>query len=370
MDGCGRWSAPAACDEGEACRDGRCRADCASCEPGARRCAGPREFTSCVDATCPAWASPTACGAAEACSGGECVPAEECEDRCQDGLVSCTDARTEQRCERLDTGCLDWAAPSACPDGIDCLPGQGCEGDCPPAECGEGDVRCDQGGLQRCVAGGDGCLTWGAIEDCGDGRVCEDGACVGRCRDECSPGERRCGDGGVQTCEATADCAQWSAATPCGAGTACQGNGVCAECREGEPALRPGARWAPQRRRCGPDGWGAWGACEDQGACEAGAQERCGCGTRTCSAQCEWGACSGQGACTPGERRDCGECGFQVCSEQCQWGGCGNGDGTLWRSCNACGWQFCCPNGNWCNCAAHFPDRCAGRQCVGAGVCQ
>ena len=244
---------------------------------------------------------------------------------------------------------------------------------CVDTGCEDGLWRCAPGGRQPCVLAEPECAVWGAIEACAEGTACEQGECAAApCEDACEAGARRCTEGGVQSCVRTEACTAWSDPVACPDGTACAGAGECGVCVPGADEERACGDCGAERRVCGDDAqWAAWGGCEGQGACRAGAQEACGrCGTRTCNAQCAWGGCEGQGPCARGETGACGQCGMRSCDGQCQWGGCNNGDGTLWRRCNACGWQFCCPNGNWCNCDAHFPASCPGQSCVGSGVCQ
>lgn len=69
------------------------------------------------------------------------------------------------------------------------------------------------------------------------------------------------------------------------------------------------------------------------GECDAGGEERQGCGwcgerRRTCGGDCRWGdwsGCEGQGPCAPGQvdARNCCDCGVQArtCGGDCQWGG-------------------------------------------------
>ncbi len=368
--GCGRWSLPVECNPGWECQGERCAQACAaSCNEGDRRCDGPDGYVTCeVDGACTRWGARQAC-AEGSCSGGECVG--ECQDQCQEGMMTCQDERNAQRCERLATGCLDWGSPSPCEAGR-CRPGVGCDdGACAERPCDEGEVRCVDLGVQRCITDAAGCPVWGAIEDCGAGRQCVEGSCTDQgCQDACAAGDRRCAEGGVQFCDREGACLAWGAVMPCPFNQMCRGGGECGECSEGEQESQPCGNCGTQGRTCRNGDWTDWGACDSEGECRPGEVEACGgCGTRECHGRCGWGECSAEGECAPGETRDCGQCGMQTCQANCSYDACNNGDGRLWRECNACGWQFCCPNGSWCDCAARF-DCPGGQSCVGAGVCQ
>lgn len=136
------------------------------------------------------------------------------------------------------------------------------------------------------------------------------------------------------------------------------------------------------RKTC--DESGVWGeaVCDEQGECEAGAEEseacgNCGTRTRTCSSACTWeafGACGGEGTCAPGAvAQDCmaagavDPCRERVCGNDCTWGACGKkagavctwDNGTNFQCCGAGKWQFCssascdwhpCANCSSCGC--------------------
>lgn len=377
-DGCGVWSAPETCLEGTRCVEGQCTAETceAQCSPGARRCVGPSAYTECANEECPRWQPAQDCIEGQVCSAGDCTDdgGGECQDECAAGERVCLGADQVQRCERQDTGCLDFSPAETCPEGRRCAPGEGCVATCGAPECSVGEVRCFQGGVQRCVeTPEDGCVVWGAVIACDDGAQCRAGACEAVCIPECVVGEQRCVEGGRQTCQRIDDCERWGAAEACPGGTQCQGAGMCGVCANGQEETRPCGRCGSQGRRCNNGSWGNWGACGGEGICDAGAREACGnCGTRTCNAQCQWGGCEGGGVCAPGETTamgTCGQCGWRTCNQQCQWNAACARDGSDWQRCGDCGWQFCCPDANWCNCAPNFS--CGGGQsCVGAGVCQ
>lgn len=377
-DGCGVWSAPAPCPDGERCIEGQCAMEgCeADCTPGSRRCVGPAAYTECRGEDCPRWSPAVDCPDGAACQAGRCGDGggEECTDQCRPGELVCLGSDQFQRCQMQEIGCLDYSPAEDCPPGRVCAPGEGCVLACDEPECDEGAVRCFQGGQQTCVQTPDGCVVWGAVIACDDGAQCRGGSCEEVCIPECVAGERRCVEIGVQTCERIDDCEQWGGAEPCPGGTQCQGAGNCGVCVDGQEEERACGRCGTQRRRCSNGSWGNWGLCGDEGVCDAGAQRACGnCGVETCSNQCQWGGCQNEGVCAPGEVTEpgtCGDCGWRTCNAQCQWNAdCGR-DGGMWQRCNDCGWQFCCPGADWCPCAGNFPDQCGGATCGGDGFCQ
>ncbi|MCA9540631.1 MAG: hypothetical protein KC620_17150 [Myxococcales bacterium] len=374
-DGCGVWSTPAPCAEGERCQAGACTPAAQECTPGDRRCVGPAAYAECGGIEQPAWQQAVDCLEGQQCSGGNCVDGNvECMDQCRQGEVLCLGEQQSQTCVRQANGCLDYTAPTDCGAGRRCADGRGCVLACGEPECTLNATRCFQGGRQTCVTDVEGCVVWGAIETCPEGERCEGGECVEACVSECAVDERRCVELGVQYCERVADCDRWGRVEACPGGQQCRGDGVCGVCDDGESETRPCGRCGTQERRCLDGVWQDWRLCMDQGECEAGQVEACGrCGQRTCTAQCTWTSCDGQGVCTPGEesaRGTCNQCGWSVCMANCQWDPNCRRSGSDWQRCNDCGWQFCCPDANWCPCAAHFPASCPGQSCEEPGVCR
>lgn len=381
-DGCGVWSAPQACVEGQRCVDGAC-ADpgCdAQCTPGETRCVGPAVST-CQDPECPQWGEPIGCVEGQVCASGACTDDPGmCEDECEVGERVCLGPDQEQRCERQDSGCLDFSPAVACAEGRRCAPGEGCVAACSAPECQVGETRCFQGGVQRCVeTPEEGCVIWGAVIACDAGAQCQAGMCAAACVPECVVGEQRCTEGGRQTCQRVDDCERWGAEEQCPAGTQCQGEGQCGVCSDGDFEERPCGNCGSQSRRCNSDGtWGNWAACGGEGRCAPGTQRDCGnCGRETCSNQCQWGGCQGAGVCAPGElgaEGSCAECGRAICNNLCQWGDlCDTDDGRVWQRCNDCGWQYCSPQGRWFPCARPAENNFAcggGLMCSATGLCE
>jgi hypothetical protein len=128
-------------------------------------------------------------------------------------------------------------------------------------------------------------------------------------------------------------------------------------------------RCGVSRRLCDASGQFGPPVCEQQGECEAGAEESAGCGNcgsnkRTCQNNCTWGAfgsCSGEGVCNPGATQagGCDSCSHKECTDKCQWSACklkpGNAcnynAGTNYQCCGAGKWQFCSSSCQWHPCA-------------------
>lgn len=377
-NGCLVWGAPRPCFGGAACEDGRCLDEAcpAGCDYGDRRCLDVNTWAECVDKSgCPAWGPPQSCLQTETCGGGACQPAGQgCVDDCAvEGERICIDALRQQVCVN-NQGCLRWSSAQACGAGQSCVAGEGCVSSC-QEDCVPGEAICEGAGRRQCEAGPDGCLTYGAVEACPSGTVCDNGQCASDCGGSCVIGDRRCGVQGPETCIRSDPCPRWAPAQACPAGAQCVGAGEClaGDCTPGqvERGACDGA-CGTRSRTCDNSGqWGPWGACGGGGVCTPGQSQACGqCGTRRCTNACQWGACEGEGVCTPGETGACGQCGSRTCTNLCTWGACDNGDGTDWRRCNDCGWQFCCPSGDWCECAGNFPASCNGGQCTDEGVCR
>lgn len=179
-----------------------------------------------------------------------CTP---CEDLCPEaGAVGCADAGAWHECVAGDA-CLDWGAPLAC---------------------GEGAV-CDDGACIPCGQVGEACC---ARDTCASGNACDGGECVVGCREECrANGASECAGGGaVQVCgEHDGDpCLEWRVDD-------CPDGEVCAAGACGPPACDD--ECAPDALRCAPDGE---------------AVERCGqCDADGCRDWCEPVACEAHFRC-------------------------------------------------------------------------
>ncbi|MEE2756556.1 MAG: hypothetical protein VYA30_07830 [Myxococcota bacterium] len=368
---CGVWGETQPCPVGEVCQPGRVRCEpgrCSDqCDEGTVRCTGDAAFSRCVlDGQCTRWSDTEVCPAGQVCSGGQCQGAgQACRDSCSENSVVCLDDSSFQQCSRQANSCLDYNSPQNCPDGLRCNRANGqCENPCPsPPECQLVRERCFQGGIQICVPNQfNGCPTWGAIQPCGPGQVCDGQqlGCVQGCEPECNPGSRRCVNDGYQVCSDAQGCAAWGPVERCPGGQQCRGDGECANaCRDGETETRECGQCGVERRDCRNGDWGIWLACEERGACQPGDVQACGnCGLRFCGDDCQWEPCRNDGVCAPGDEQPCGECGVQVCNMDCEWNGCGNSNGAR-RDCGQCGWQWCLPGGTWSDdCEGYTDDPC------------
>ena len=182
--------------------------------------------------------------------------------------------------------CGDCAAPLACSVEFECK----CTPICVGKQCGEKD-------------------------ECGETCVLGSGCCVHDCDAE---GDVQCEDGGIQTCgEWDFDaCRDWSEPTACVSGV-CDGDACCVAACEG--------------KECGDDGCGAeCGTCPDaaplcgpDGKCATDCTPQCGgkeCGSDGCGGDC--GTCP---AAAP--NCDAGTCKSDGCTPDCEGKICGGNDG-------------------------------------------
>ena len=137
-----------------------------------------------------------------------------------------------QVCEEQE-GCLAWGAAQQCPGSRACVQGQ-CLEVC------ESDPGCDQAGDRRCGSStafqaceevSSGCFKYGAEQECPAAMACVgDGAC--QCQHACpAVGDRRCfaaeQDLYQECVENPSGCRVWSDAKECGQDSVCVGAGVC-----------------------------------------------------------------------------------------------------------------------------------------------
>ncbi len=151
----------------------------------------------------------------------------------------------------------------------------------PTTLCREGETRCWGERLGVCLEGGVGWF----VEACPEGRLCVEGACQER---ECLEGDLRCSDDGVQRC--LPERWVWSETQPCAEGESCR-DGVCLprSCEPGE-LLCGRARLL----RCADDGLG-WDeeACPEDFVCFDGRcraclnDEHCAAGARCVDGECQ-----------------------------------------------------------------------------------
>jgi hypothetical protein len=272
----------------------------------------------------------------------------------------------------------------------------------PCGDCGQQRRTCKNGSWSEwgeCL--GQGVCTPNASESCGaDGMrvclsTCDWGECTGQtCAGmaveacgNCGTRRRTCANGEWSEwgqCENSGQCAPGTTQA-CGVdGTqACMGNcqwGVCGmQSCDGAPSQACG-NCGTQTRGCdeATQQWSAFGACAQEGPCEANQTRACGLrGMQTCGGNCQWdaacagqvcegpasqpcgmcgiqsrvcdsttgvwsgwSACSNEGACVPGSTQACGVGGKQTCLASCMWNDECTGqvcEGPMTRSCGSCG---------------------------------
>ncbi len=159
--------------------------------------------------------------------------------------------------------------------------------------------------------------------ECTAAEVCVEGQCLpaNRCPDLSCPVGHVCEDG---ACISELGCATDS---DCDGGRCVEGGCYAVECTEGDEETISCPRCGTTTRICRDRVWLTPNPCQDQGECEAGAEEEgpCSMGARVCDDTCVWGPWEGRGeACEAGTSEDeaCGACGARTrsCDEACMWG--------------------------------------------------
>lgn len=145
--------------------------------------------------------------------------------------------------------------------------------------CKEGDIRCINGKLATC----DTSLGW-LLENCPEGTVCEEGACISN---SCEPLSTQCAEGGVQVCSPSGS--GWSDPLPCADGQVCQG-GLCVP-----ETCEPGTKECVDNKAisCDPEGATVIVQCVEGEVCFAGECIEC-----TKDADCGEGLACVEGECT------------------------------------------------------------------------
>ncbi|MGK0357889.1 MAG: hypothetical protein ACI9U2_000172 [Bradymonadia bacterium] len=231
-DPCLEWSRPDACEAGESCDDGRCIEDIApcadACEVGAIRCV-PAGVQRCGDQDadpCLEWMTPVACAVGEVCRGAGVCEAD-CVDECAMGERRCVNGGVAL-CNNVDADlCLEFGAPSICPNGQACSDGM-CTLQC-VNDCAAGQTACAPDGERRCGDfDADDCRDWSSPVPCGPGEGCVSAACASICADDCDAGTQRCDGARLATCaDGNGDgCVEWTPPVECAPGAACS-DGVC-----------------------------------------------------------------------------------------------------------------------------------------------
>jgi hypothetical protein len=110
--------------------------------------------------------------------------------------------------------------------------------------CTVGELRCDDGGIGKCIRDADDCLAWGEPDACPEATpFCTAGECRVDCADECADGEgacvddateRRCGQFDADTCR------DFGESVACGTGQLCYGGRCAAPCSYGAALTNSG----------------------------------------------------------------------------------------------------------------------------------
>jgi len=185
---------------------------------------------------------------------GACTSARTCSDQCATvGASQCVGAQV-QICGQGSSGCLEWGAAQACPAGQGCVAAQNSCVTCAPAtSCRPaGATQCAGTQVQTCSTDATGCLTWGAPSACAGTETCDapQGKCAS-CTSSCpGAGATQCSGNQVQHCLAGAQgCFSWGAPGPCpfgqfcdssqnGCVDACSPEGVQASCTQAAESLQ------------------------------------------------------------------------------------------------------------------------------------
>ena len=194
---------------------------------------------------------------------------------------------------------------------------------------------------------------------CRNGTWTDWGQCLGQ--GECAANtSESCGENGNRVCSNTCEWGECS-------GQTCVGMAVeaCGNC-------------GTRRRKCVNGAWSEWGACENQGVCEAGTTQACGVsGTQACMGDCSWGACGDDG-CLGAPSQACGNCGTQtrVCDPATRtwsdFGPCsdeGACEANQTQVCGLSGMQTCGGNCEWdAACTGQVCEGPASQQCGACGI--
>ena len=227
-----------------------------------------------------------------------------CEDACSENETKCAGTKI-MRCEENEDGCFEWSGEKSCGSGMICDPDvDTCVDGCVD-ECSEGQQECDGALIRTCQKAEDSsCMTWSVSESCGEGKHCEDNACVDGCEDECKEGESVCAGVLVRTCGQFDDdaCLDLSEPQECGTDNACNDeSGKCEllgcenKCDPGVLACSSGNDAVMECQVVGDDGCydfveskkcGAGTACAETAGgadCVSTVEKKCEVGSKKCS---------------------------------------------------------------------------------------
>ncbi|OIP36296.1 MAG: hypothetical protein AUK47_15265 [Deltaproteobacteria bacterium CG2_30_63_29] len=222
------------------------------------------------------------------------------EQMCVDGGVA--------TCTEYPDGCQHFGQTRACPEGQVCQATSTeakCVGTC-AAPCQVGRTSCTDGLLSTCVAGADGCSTWGPGVACPTHQRCDAGECIDNtvvCENECgTSGERSCESAGTRICgQFDADaCLDLGPPTSCQSDESCVDGQCVKNCSAtctvaGAKACEPGGDRRAFRTCIDVNGclqWGDVSQCPTAERCDGGA---CVPDVQPCSDDCTTQGASCQG---------------------------------------------------------------------------
>jgi len=372
-DPCFEWAAEQACPEGQSCSGAQCRPseDCINeCgQVGVKQCAlGENGYQECQTSAaddCLHWGAMVACEQGQSCSNGECRAVAECIDECPANARDCEAGGFRTCGDFDDDDCLEWSAVTPCEDAQFCSNGI-CDEDC-QAECGpEGARQCSGAGFAVCGKHEEGndCLIWGPVKACDGEETCSGGRCrAAGCINECGLDTKQCQGNGTQTCGNfdDDDCTEWGAVVPCDEGESCS-NGECSTRCTNECGVL-------NQRQCAGNGYQVCGNTDEDACLEWGGENACPagqvCANGECAAQCVNGCAEGSKQCQGAGVQTCGNFNEDACFE---WSGvepCPDGQTCSEGACAvACGDECvrgnvrCAPGGLQ-TCGNHDEDECA-----------
>lgn len=139
---------------------------------------------------------------------------EACKHTCTQGQRQCLSSSMLTQCEQNKaTGCWNWSAAQACPQGMSCLSDHCSPNGC-LSECKSGELRCWGTQIQSCVVQNNTCWKWGGVVSCPTGQTCNQGQCVPSSGTPCPPSCQSDRDCQIQSCGIRTSCVQGTCQQP------------------------------------------------------------------------------------------------------------------------------------------------------------
>lgn len=340
------WNEPIDCQIGQSCIDGACQ-EPVGCNPGTRECTSDTTYKVCGQYAI--WESEKSCNSGWTCANGQCIAPKPVPQCSTPGQARCAPdgSNTVQVCNND----LQWVTQRTCDYG--CYNGA-CKG------CNPGSTRCSDG-THFLTCNSDG--VWTSETYCGNGRVCQGGACTNDPSTSCqSVGALRCSPTNSNMLQKCASNYVWADSQVCQMG--CYYN-ACRACSTGEKLCKDtqsyytcNDRWQWDYLASCPQGYTCFmGVCQvpTSSQCTSVGQKRCSLNDTTMVQMCGSNyAYSDYTRCAIGCYN--GEC------MQCQTGETQCADSSSYKICGTNG-QFAdavaCPTG----------QACSGGKCAPVAVC-